>query len=541
MREPAIRQGEYHDNLEDWRSPALVDVDRILYSPEFRRLNGVTQVVPPQFDYQLHDRYSHSVKVAQVAFSLAKELRYRALQAGIEDEYGKTHKCAISGENDSAQDTDSASINLDEWVGENYCRAAGLAHDLGHPPFGHIGEYALQDYYWQKMDDGKCPQCGGRSFEGNAQTMRIVTRLAFRCDDNEQATQPGLNLTLRTLAAIAKYPWLHMRHPRDIKKLANKWSFYPEEQYILERLETEGYIHTVVENGTVAKVYRWVEAEIMDWADDISYAVHDIEDFFKAGFIPLADIAFCLSDARSINWEKDNFTFIRSETLRTTLENIRNEVIKKANSNLKITDVNISETINNTFKEIINIFKKLNPTPFDGSRNSSADIRKFSSTIISYLSQHCKLYWENVGGGRVQLYIEPVAYCVAEFFKLLNRVYVLENTMLAAAQAGQMHDMEHLCTELIATALVWCQDQRARDLLRTNKIPPHLYEFLNTALSTINFNTIDSAEELDFPRLTCVAVFDYICTLSDYQAKRLVSQLKGVSTLGVLGERWLNQ
>lgn len=158
------------------------------------------------------------------------------------------------------------------WIDADTVEAACLAHDLGHPPFGHIGESELKSQVEQRKAD---------AYEGNAQSFRIVTKLAVRSvEKNEQ----GLNLTRATLRAILKYPWTKSA-PAHMPKSANKWGCYFSEQRLLEdafRIGPAGTLST--------------EASIMDIADDITYAVHDVEDFVRAGLIPLDRVANSLAE-----------------------------------------------------------------------------------------------------------------------------------------------------------------------------------------------------------------------------------------------------
>jgi dGTPase len=206
------------------RSEAERDHDRILYMSAFQRLAGITQIAAPESAPTIHNRLTHTLKVAQVARRLAKRL-------GL-DEAGRT----------DAQET---------------AAAAALAHDLGHPPFGHIAETEL---------NGLADAWGG--FNGNAQSFRIVNTLGARASDYW-----GLNLTRRTLNAILKYPWL--RNTQDPKR-SKKWGAYEHEKPAF-RFAREGS-----DNDEPS-----VEASIMDWSDDVTYAVHDLEDFFRIGLIPL--------------------------------------------------------------------------------------------------------------------------------------------------------------------------------------------------------------------------------------------------------------
>ena len=118
MRDRELRQNGLKHAVEAWRTAAEVDADRVFYSPEFRRLSGVTQVVPPQDGYHFHERLSHSLKVAQIAATLARQV--------------------------VSQSSLPADVDVTEWVDPEYCYVAGLVHDIGHPPFGHAGEQQLQ-------------------------------------------------------------------------------------------------------------------------------------------------------------------------------------------------------------------------------------------------------------------------------------------------------------------------------------------------------------------------------------------------------------
>ncbi len=215
----------------DSRSPAQRDRDRILYTSAFRRLAEVTQVASPDHAHVFHNRLTHSLQVAQVGRSLAEKLRER--KPGLVDEIG----------------------GIDPDVVEAAC----LAHDLGHPPFGHTAEEELNALAGNHV--------GG--FEGNAQSFRIVTKLAFKSE-----TYGGLDLTRATLAAMLKYPWLKGQN----KKKPKKWGAYKSE------IKDFKFAREV---GPGEPFKRTAEADLMDWADDVTYSVHDIEDFYRAGRIPM--------------------------------------------------------------------------------------------------------------------------------------------------------------------------------------------------------------------------------------------------------------
>jgi dGTPase len=542
---PFARMKETSRQQERWRSAAQVDIDRVLYSPEFRRLGGVTQVVPPQVDYQFHDRLSHSVKVAQVAAALARQLVHQARHPA--DSVFPHEIAAAHGiPHDVLAD-------LDQWVDPEHCYVAGLAHDLGHPPFGHAGEIALQKF----CDDMELelPAATGapadaepeedfdalseRSFEGNAQSTRIVATLSFRRDEvGDEHDEPGLNLTYRSLAAIAKYPWLKGGHPYEIGKLRKKWSFYPEERAILDELVARAYVLPVSDaSGRIERVYRWVESEIMDWADDISYAVHDLEDFFRAGLIPLHQVALALQAApRKVKWGYTDFDFVENEELELVLIRIHARLLAIAGKQFEPDETAARELVARAFSKIHRDLKDEMPTaPFTGSRSSHARLRSFGATLIRYLTGSARLVYDPTTE-RVQLEVTPEAILVAEFYKALNKLFVIESAMLSTAQYGQSADIDVLCVSLFQIAVEAMAE--SEDPRGNRRLPPRLREYLRRPIGDDADLNGDGRDDYYVSIMT--RVIDYVCGLSDFQASKLAQLLTGSSDLSVLGGRWLD-
>lgn len=239
---PRADQREADEPRPGWRSEAQRDRDRILYSYWFRRLAEITQVSTPQLG--LHNRLTHSLKVAQVARRIAEAW---TTDVELREAYG-------SFETIQRLDPDAV-------------EAAGLAHDIGHPPFGHVAEFELADL--ARPYEG---------FEGNAQSFRIVNYLAT--GTVIETNYRGLNLTRRTLNGILKYPWL--REGGGDRSV--KFGAYHTEETAFE-FAREGYPIGTRSTSRKALAQRSLEAEVTDWADDITYAVHDLEDFYRTGFI----------------------------------------------------------------------------------------------------------------------------------------------------------------------------------------------------------------------------------------------------------------
>ncbi len=420
----------------DQRNPFQRDRDRVLYTHAFRRLSGVTQVARADEAHTFHDRLSHSLKVGQIGRRLAEYL----------------------------PESSESEIRNGLTVNEDVVETAALAHDLGHPPFGHVAEKELDERVRSKgVDEG---------YEGNAQSFRIVTHVAAHDD-----VKNGLNLTLASLNAILKYPW--MRADEGVGD--NRWGVNEHEKW--GAYESERSVFEQARALEPVEKRQSAEAAIMDWADDLAYAVHDVEDFYRSGILPLEQLLT----------EK---TAERHEFL-TSLE--KNE------------GINYDDGV-----EILDFLKNQGGrsllSPFNGTKAERRALDYLSSTLIQrYIGvEQGGIYLQDHDDNEPYLQVADELRREVSLLKFMTIYYVIGDPALRAQQRGQ----REVVSELFETLFQAVDPEGNED----QDIIPNPFREKAQSLSS-------SARRKEVARLTT----DIMSSLTEKQTVQMYERLSGIS------------
>jgi len=391
----------------------------------------------------VHNRLTHTLKVAQVARRLAEK---------IVSATDPNHLTAAGG------------------VDPDVVETAALAHDLGHPPFGHIAEEELQHILDERgLTDG---------FEGNAQSFRIVTKLAIR---TVATPSPALNLTRASLRAILKYPWMRGQAPGTAP--ANKWAAY----------DTEAADYAFAMNGSsnVASA----EARIMDWADDIAYAVHDVQDFYRAGLIPLDRL-------RRHSLEAEQFIAAAAGFLAT-----------------KGLDAEKCHTA------FLGLQALLPQEAYTGSITDRAAMHAFASGLITRFADGISI----TPKGAIRE-VEAQRYEL-EVLKQLTWYYVINRPALATLQRG-----ERLVVRGLFNVLMNWATSAAESTREERTLPGQFRQLLTVIRNDTEALNVKSDDD---EQLRMRATVDYISSLTETQAIKLHDRLHGAQAEGSALDVWL--
>jgi len=352
------------------RSPFVRDRARVLHSSALRRLAGKTQVVAVGSGDFPRTRLTHSLECAQIGRELG------------------------------------AAIGCDP----DLVDAACLAHDLGHPPFGHNGEAALAQV---------AATCGG--FEGNAQSLRLITRLEAKVPG------AGLNLTRATLDATLKYPWVGppvstgpaagALDERAAGRPPGKYGVYADDEAIFSWIR-----------AGAPPDRPCLEAQVMDWADDVAYSVHDLEDGLHAGLVTLAQL-------------RDPAEQLAVAGLTLT------SYCKPGSTSL--------DELSSAFVGLLAL--DCWPSHFDGSLSSSAAVKHLTSELIGRLCGAAEHATRPPGHPPLTRYeadlvVPQQQRLECALLKGVTAYYVMSRSGVTAAQARERELISELASSMLAGA-----------------------------------------------------------------------------------------
>lgn len=425
------------------RTPYQKDLDRLLYNYYTRRLARVTQVAAVakrlgRIDgstYQVpHNRLTHSLKVGQVARRTAHYLA---------EDIGNTKGISAAG-----------GIDFD------IAEFAGRAHDIGHPPFGHAGEEALSELAksWG-LEDG---------FEGNAQTFRILTYLTSKFSKDQHVR--GLDLTYASTASVVKYPW-DSRHSLS-KKKKGKFGYYDVDAYAFK---------TFVQPLLYTESKGTLEAQIMDWADDVSYAVHDVEDFAFQGKIPVYSL--------------------------TVTENDFHEFWLHASSKLEGYSSSDIKDIQALFRKTLNDYFSI---PLDDTEASQLRMAAFVSAVIERTSRDTSV--THTGA----LAVRSRSRGLVEALKHLTWHYVINRPELHSRQQGDTRVLKAVASELYRIATETCSKDTSE---MEHWLATPLVESIENSVQQYTDSNVESFRSFDDDDKTKLGVargvIDYVASLTE--------------------------
>ena len=477
------------------------DLDRIRFSPYFSRLSAVTQVISQGAAGQsVQNRLTHSIKVAAVARAIAVKLNHGPHREVLA-ELGGCDPVVI--------------------------QAAATAHDLGHPPFGHLGERVLDRIARSRfgLADG---------FEGNAQTFRIITELDVHGTSGE-----GLNLTTAVRAAVLKYPWARFGVPTPHPSSAQ----HPPKGggQGAEGLGSGKFSAYVLDAGEMTEVLaaypqirplrQTVECSVMDVADDIAYSLHDLDDFHRAGVLQHASVS-----AEFRTWIRHRAELERADQqeLRAnerlpgnSLELLRRRLHEK--DGWMVDDEAFAVAVGRVGTDLVD---GLLAVPFDSSLAAERLVGEFTRSWIGHL-QDSVLVSSNPPPRAGHVSLDRQAWHEVAVLKFVHQRFVLDRPDLAMFQRGQGQVMAALVADLDA----WLADP-----VDAGRAPRRLLDLVE--LATVSYRRLADAD----PQLLISStgeqggspddllrwgrgrgIIDYVASLTDDRAASSATTLAGHS------------
>jgi dGTPase len=474
------------------------DLERIRFARSFSRLAEVTQVITAgATSGVVHNRLTHTIKVTAVARAIAVRLLRNTEPDFVRSLGGLDHVVV---------------------------QAAASAHDLGHPPFGHLGERVLDRLARDRfgLSDG---------FEGNAQTFRILTEIEVHGPGDV-----GLNLTAAVRAAVLKYPWARTHypdpHPTDWPAPprgaghggdglgAAKFSCYLID--LPEMLDVLGAFPELPAGR------QTLECSVMDLADDIAYSLHDVEDFHRSGVLQFSPVS---GEFRSWEAGRAELTGLGEAQLAradrqpgTGLERLRRRL---ATRDAWIFDEDtFAAAVASVGEEFVD---GVLARPYDGSMLADRAASGFTSRWIDQLISSVQVNPDPaVRSGYVGL--SSAAWHQVSVLKFVNQYFILERPDLAMLQRGQEQTIEQLVTAFDS----WLGDRG--DAVRA---PRRLVDMVLAAtggyerISREHPEWLDGrSSDADLARMgRGRGIIDFVSGLTDAQAVAYAARLSGASGL----------
>lgn len=477
------------------------DLERIRFSPYFSRLAAVTQVISQGAAGQVvHNRLTHTIKVTAVARAIAMDV--------------------ATGEHASAVDKLGG---CDPVV----VQAAASAHDLGHPPFGHLGERILDRIARSRfgLADG---------FEGNAQTFRIITALDVHGPSGE-----GLDLTAAVRAAVLKYPWARFGepdpHPSTLEEAPRGGGLGEDgpgsAKFSAYVLDVDQLVEARAAFAQIGPFRQTVECSAMDIADDIAYSLHDLDDFHRAGVLQHAAVA---AEFRNWNRRRAALAEIPLERLRAvdrgpgrSLELLRRRLAAK--DGWIFDDEVFAVAVGRISTDLVD---GLLGVPFDSSLAAERSINMFTESWITHLRASVTVLDDPpIRSGYLTL--DRQAWHEVAVLKFVHQRFVLDRADLAMFQRGQAE----VLTSLVGDLESWLTDpmdgarapRRLLDLvaLATDGYRRLAREHPERLIGPTGEPAISTDDVLRLGRGR--GIVDYVASLTDDRAVASASSLAGRS------------
>ncbi len=481
--------------LPDPRSAIGHDYARVLHSGAFRRLQAKSQVVHSGHADWFRTRLTHTLEVAQIG-------RDTARRVVIAPPHG---------------------MSADVFDGPLLVETAALLHDLGHPPFGHNGENELKS--WMNSV--------GSSFEANAQSFRIANSLEVKFPPLEGQRPIGLSLTAETLAASLKYPW-----PQGIdegRKDWKKFGYYASDwPYENDAARAEEALRLTLPKMPTfeSPKCRHAASAVMDWADDVAYSVHDLEDGIRARMIP---VSFLLHDKSA------------------AAEAARHAIVELAvGSSGPVATPEQRGALSVAYAEALATLcsrpsLRALDAPYQHSDEQRARIKSMTSDLIGWLVEGISLK-NGLAAGRTEDDLDesvPLRH-VMDVLKAMNRRYVIESRELQTMQYRERRIIRALCDAFLLDGSQLLPDERKglfdealerdRALLERNwatergSIPSGPRLTADERRQYAAWDALDVEARALYPkRHRARVVCDYVSGMTDRFAERSYARLVGTS------------